>query len=1007
MPNAIYENGDGGVEVDPTLASGLRGYHGWSMVTALVADGERRVRRLVDWTGGEGIKPDVGGYIGPLGLVVDIADATDDRGTKGEDGEGLPGAPGAPGEDGADGKSLYQVAVDNGFVGTEVEWLNYYVNEIAEAATAEAIDARDIAQASAVISTDNATQTAADVDASNAALADAEAAKVVVEGLASAFIIAENTFATKGTAEEWSPIAAPDYIRTAGALAPADGGGTTYMKGTGPGGFTLNLSGGGTQDYKPGDMRGVDIRVFGAGPTKTATENSARIALAMTMASEIWFPHLPAGEHININETIVVPDHVKVRGSGWASRVRQTVREKNIFEAGNFCSFEGLHLIGDGGITGVAFEKINGIYASGKTGVLVQSCFGEKFEGCPVHLRGCKDYKILNNTFFANHWGAIASSADIVVYSGVVAGERGQIIGNSCLSNNSQGIFVDALGHDADVIVSNNNVVTLDPLTCVEAGTWVEAPTVGVAPSIVRRRHGIVVGYQASSVGGPRALVTGNICRNTKWTGIYKQGGGEGGALIVGNFCSLNGWELGNSLSGGIYVTTSGNDIVSGNLIRDFQNTGSASGGITINATVAPTTPTKVHGNTILNSMGKGIAVGTNSAYVDIEDNTVVGSSGMDIDIVNNSNATTGGHKISGNKIKRTSGNSVPSIRVATGTTTNITTVDGNYIEGFDRANVSNQNAGITTTTPMVVRVRGNHIKNFNVAFSSTAYYAAASRLFDVVLADNFIDDCTTGFGVAGNNNTTVVPIVGNRFTNVTNKTAASIGYAAGGIKCGYICRKDNDRLVVLELAAAPTVGTWAVGDRVEFTVAPANGARDAICMVAGNPGTWDTPISISILTADAAKLDIDTAQNVFAAAQDELTVAALTTYEFEAQYVISRAAGAVSRTLSVLFGGTATFTSIDYTAETSSAIGNVLAPKSEIVGNAATALTVTAPSIETTENIRVRLRGTLRVNAGGTIIPQFQFSAEAGGVPTVKRNSFFRARPIGLNTMLSQGSWS
>jgi len=36
---------------------------------------------------------------------------------------GTNGAPGAPGENGADGKSAYQVAVDNGFSGTEANWL--------------------------------------------------------------------------------------------------------------------------------------------------------------------------------------------------------------------------------------------------------------------------------------------------------------------------------------------------------------------------------------------------------------------------------------------------------------------------------------------------------------------------------------------------------------------------------------------------------------------------------------------------------------------------------------------------------------------------------------------------------------------------------------------------------------------------------------------------------------------------------------------------------------------
>lgn len=42
---------------------------------------------------------------------------------------GSPGAPGAPGTPGAAGDSAYQTALDNGFVGTEVEWLASLVGE--------------------------------------------------------------------------------------------------------------------------------------------------------------------------------------------------------------------------------------------------------------------------------------------------------------------------------------------------------------------------------------------------------------------------------------------------------------------------------------------------------------------------------------------------------------------------------------------------------------------------------------------------------------------------------------------------------------------------------------------------------------------------------------------------------------------------------------------------------------------------------------------------------------
>jgi hypothetical protein len=46
-------------------------------------------------------------------------------GPKGDPGE--PGAQGDPGEPGADGKSAYEIAVDNGFEGTEQEWLDSLV----------------------------------------------------------------------------------------------------------------------------------------------------------------------------------------------------------------------------------------------------------------------------------------------------------------------------------------------------------------------------------------------------------------------------------------------------------------------------------------------------------------------------------------------------------------------------------------------------------------------------------------------------------------------------------------------------------------------------------------------------------------------------------------------------------------------------------------------------------------------------------------------------------------
>lgn len=65
------------------MGSGPAGASAWQAVPAIVADGERRVQRIVDWVGGSGTKPATGQYIGPAGLVDLAAAATDIRGGAG------------------------------------------------------------------------------------------------------------------------------------------------------------------------------------------------------------------------------------------------------------------------------------------------------------------------------------------------------------------------------------------------------------------------------------------------------------------------------------------------------------------------------------------------------------------------------------------------------------------------------------------------------------------------------------------------------------------------------------------------------------------------------------------------------------------------------------------------------------------------------------------------------------------------------------------------------------
>lgn len=72
------------INVRGPTGSGSAGLNAWTAVEAIVEDGERRVRQIVDWIGGTGNKPDTGMYIGSEGYVSLASQATDVRGPEGE-----------------------------------------------------------------------------------------------------------------------------------------------------------------------------------------------------------------------------------------------------------------------------------------------------------------------------------------------------------------------------------------------------------------------------------------------------------------------------------------------------------------------------------------------------------------------------------------------------------------------------------------------------------------------------------------------------------------------------------------------------------------------------------------------------------------------------------------------------------------------------------------------------------------------------------------------------------
>jgi hypothetical protein len=576
----------------------------------------------------------------------------------------------------------------------------------------------------------------------------------------------------------------------------------------------------------------ISVKDFGAkgdGTTDDTTAIQAALTYAGTIKSSVYFP--ATNSSYLISNSLTVPDYVTVHGDGYGSYILQNTLNKNGFNLGNNCSVKDVRVkIADGNNT----DFVNCIYAYAVKNPTIENCYlipGD-LGGCGIQANNCQQVIIKNNRIYGGKWtsgaGPAASASDILFYS-YANSQRHIIDGNFCLSNNSQGIFVDALGYDSDIIVSNNICVTLDPATCVEGGAWSEIASGGA------RRHGIIGEYNNDAIGGPRSLITNNICRNTKWTGIYKQGTVGSQIIINNNNCSNNGYDTSSSLSAGIYVSQVGGEIIAGNSILNFQNTLGNAGGIVING-YGSNEISLISNNVIKNSLGNGIFMSIQPRKININANQFINNALTDICFLPSAgNANVGEIFVQNNFIqKNVATSSAMFFDLQNSTLTSV--IQNNLIFGKDNTIVNDRNTAIyirSIVSPSLVKVKNNIINNFYYAYFCEDYWTTSANRNKVILDSNNIIDCYIGFYISATTSVVVIPVVNNVFDNVT--TQISNG---GGFVAGYVVNRTGNNLQWYN-NAAPTVGTWALGDRV-INNSPAVGSPKAwTCTVAGNPGTW------------------------------------------------------------------------------------------------------------------------------------------------------------------------
>lgn len=161
-------------------------------------------------------------------------------------------------------------------------------------------------------------------------------------------------------------------------------------------------------------------------------------------------------------------------------------------------------------------------------------------------------------------------------------------------------------------------------------------------------------------------------------------------------------------------------------------------------------------------------------------------------------------------------------------------------------------------------------------------------------------------------------------------------------------------------------------------------------------------PLFKCLFVDDAGGANVTSAQPWFPTAGG-VTVEGSTTYRFRGTLFLNH--GATTHTLAIGFGGTATITSTAYWAKygAGSNAPNTTMFNTYVNTSAATVINTT----QALSNEMVEVGGIIRINAGGTLIPQFTFSADPTGTITVKANSHFFLEKIGSRTVTSNGTWA
>jgi hypothetical protein len=133
------------------------------------------------------------------------------------------------------------------------------------------------------------------------------------------------------------------------------------------------------------------------------------------------------------------------------------------------------------------------------------------------------------------------------------------------------------------------------------------------------------------------------------------------------------------------------------------------------------------------------------------------------------------------------------------------------------------------------------------------------------------------------------------------------------------------------------------------------------------------------------------------------ITVKAGTSYFFEGLISLT-AMSTTSGSFGFSLGGTATLTSVSWTSNSVKATATATAATNQMTFNTSASNTTVATASTGTAGYMF-VKGIVRINATGTLIPSVSLTRAAAAVVSI--NSYFRIVPIGTNTITNIGNWN